>query len=228
MTEQIEFSALYDGKEFKVAHQAIWALYQSLDDGYRLRLPPIVRDALERYLRKVATVVATRNSGSWPGGTSGSSLSRRSGNAFKSIHDSVKVTGGRTQLYTLRGHIGGNFYLKTHEFGATIKAKGNGWLTIPLPAALRSNGTPIAQSAREWNDTFIIKSKKGNLLIVRSRRWGTTQARANGFSGNLVLLYVLKKQVKIPARLGMSLTLDQLAFSFMQDVLRETRREFFG
>lgn len=207
-------TAFYDGKEFREAKDAIWKLYNDLEEAERVVIPAIVRKALERYLKKVATIVATRNSGAWPSGTTPSSLSKRSGEGVASIHNSVRVVGGRTQLYTLRGYIGGAFYLRTHEFGAVIRARGNGWLTIPLRAALDNRGVPIQPTARAWANTFVQRSRAGNLLIFQKR------------GRDIVPLYVLKKEVRIPPRLGMSLTLDQFALSFLEDVSTQVRAEF--
>ena len=64
-------------------------------------------------------------------------------------------------------------------------------MTIPLDAALNANGTPKKKRARDWKDTFVAKSKRGNLIIFQKR------------GRRIVPLYVLKKRVRIPARLGL-------------------------
>lgn len=213
-----ELVTLYDGKQFKEARQAFNLLYQKLDTGRKEVFRDVLKRQLLRYLKKTATIVATRNSRGYPGGTSDSSLSRRSGRGFQSIHDSVKVRDkGGAGINGVEGLIGGIGYLRTHEFGAVITPKRAKYLTIPLPAALNANGTPIMRSARQWTGTFIIRSKAGNLLIVRSLGRNRIEP-----------LYVLKKSVRIKPRLGMSLTLDQYAGQFMQETLKEIRQEFFG
>lgn len=148
---------------------------------------------LKSFLDSVATALERRHGGAWPGGTTATSLSKRSGASVASILNSVRVTG--TTFGTIQGQIGGKFPLGVHEYGATIRAKGK-MLTIPLPAALNSNGTPIKRSARQWENTFVARSKKGNLIIFQKR------------GAIIVPLYVLKDQVTIKPRLGMKKTLD--------------------
>ena len=72
-------------------------------------------------------------------------------------------------------------YARSHEKGGTIRPKTAKALTIPLPG--------IKGVAANYPDAFIIKSKKGNTLLVESR--GTKGLRP---------LFVLKKSVKMPAR----------------------------
>lgn len=178
----------YANKSFPTPEGAVDALVRELDYLEYKVLPAAMKIAMNRYLNVVANRVANRNSSGYPGGTSSNSLSSRSGHAVKTIRNSVKV---REEGDEILGVIGGAFYLRTHEFGATIRAKRSQYLTIPLPAALDARGVPIKRRARDWADTFIIRSKKNNLLIVQ--RQGT----------KIVPLYVLKKEVHIPKRLGM-------------------------
>jgi len=86
--------------------------------------------------------------------------------------------------------IRGNRLLAVHEFGATIFAKRAQFLTIPLDAALKG-GRKIHRSSRDWKNTFVFRSKAGNLLIAQKK------------GRRVVPLYVLKRSVRIPARLGM-------------------------
>lgn len=73
-------------------------------------------------------------------------------------------------------------YARIHNYGGVIRAKKK-YLTIPI--AREAKG----KSARSFQDTFIFKSKRtGNLFI----------AQKNGV--NLKTLYLLKKQITIPAR----------------------------
>ena len=151
---------------------------------------------LKAFLTEVVEAIAGRNSGGWPGGTTDSSLSKRSGALVTAIVDSVKVEG--STFDTLRGQIGapGVPYAKIQETGGTITAKNGKYLCIPLPAALDGSGQPIRSSPRDWPNTFCAKSKAGNLLIFQKR--GTS----------IVPLYVLKSSVTIPARLGMGKSLE--------------------
>lgn len=150
----------------------------------------IIKNEMRVFLHSVARDLAHVHGGDWQAGSSGGSvLRRRSGRAVRSILNSVDVRGHG--IDNIRGSIGGAGYLAIHETGGTITAKKAQYLTIPLPAALKSNGTPRRARARDWPNTFILKSKKGNLLIVQKQ------------GKSILPLYLLRKSVKIPARLGM-------------------------
>lgn len=83
----------------------------------------------------------------------------------------------------------GAVYSRIHEFGGVIRAKGAKYLTIPLPAAKTASGVAKGP-ARSFPNTFVKQSKAGNLIIFQSNK------------DKLVPLFVLKKQVTIPKRLG--------------------------
>jgi len=82
-------------------------------------------------------------------------------------------------------------YARIHEKGGTIKPKKAKMLTIPLPG--------VKGRAANYPDSFIIKSKKGNLLIVEKR----------GKKG-LRPLFSLKKKVKIPPRKWLSRSIKEM------------------
>jgi len=150
---------------------------------------------LKSFLDSVAQALVKRHSGGWPGGTTVDTLSKRSGTLVNSIVASVRVSG--ETFNTIQGTIGSDTpYAAIQEFGGVIKAKNVTYLTIPLPAALDGNGVPLKTKARDWPNTFVAKSKAGNLIIFQRR--GTS----------IVPLYVLKTSVTIPPRLGMKKTLD--------------------
>ena len=179
------------------------------------RATPALRKELTNYLDTVAHALSTRHGNSWPSGTTSMSLSRRSGEAVRSIKKSVRVTGN--SLNSMKGTIGGVHYLKTHEYGATIRPRKAKYLTIPIPEfALNPNGTPKKKSAREWKNTFVARSKKGNLLIFQKR------------GRKVVPLYVLKTQVRIPPRLKMGETLRSQMPYFVDKATDEMVREIRG
>lgn len=209
----VELYGLYDGKMFAQAFQAVMAMSQDMEEGRRRRLPMIVRRALENYLNRVLIEVTNRNSGTFPSGTTANSLSRRTGYGIKSIRDSSGVSGGST-LQSIVLYVGGADYMRIHETGGVIRPKSGKYLTIPLPEALNGDGTPKRRSARDWNDTFIQKSRNGNLLIFQKR------------GGSIMPLYVLKTSVTIPPRLGLSLTFNQFLDQFLLDVRRKVQLEF--
>jgi hypothetical protein len=157
-------------------------------------LAPVLRRELKNYLDTVAEAMAQRHGNPWPGGTTTSSLSRRSGALIAAIKDSVKITG--TTFATIEGRIGVPLiYGSVQESGATIRPKRAKYLTVPLPAALNPDGTPKKRGARDWDNTFVIRSKNGSLLIVQK------------VGDQIVPLYVLRTEVTIPPRLQLGKTL---------------------
>ena len=189
----VEFE--FRGQRFEDAASGLRAFYDIIGkdwDGSARALNVELRS----FLDQVVEAIVTRNSGAWPGGTTASSLSKRSGALVAAIQSSVTVTGATFEA--VQGSIGapGIIYAKIQETGGTIKAKNAKFLTIPLKAALNANGTPIMKSARDWPNTFVARSKAGNLIIFQKR------------GAQIVPLYVLKPSVVIPPRLGMRKSLD--------------------
>ncbi len=116
-------------------------------------------------------------------------LQRRSGKGIESVKQDRKVTTG-SSLDDVSAQQGLGT-MGVHLEGATIRAKRSKYLTIPLPSACDRRGVPLKKSARDWPDTFVIKSKRGNLLIVQKQD-----------NGSILPLYLLKSSVRIPARLS--------------------------
>jgi phage gpG-like protein len=73
-------------------------------------------------------------------------------------------------------------YARIHEFGGTIRAKNVQFLTIPLTMEARQ------RRARQIAGLFTIRSRAGNLLLVRRR------------AASIEPLYSLKREVRMPAR----------------------------
>jgi len=176
-------------------------------------LPDLMKRELKLYLSGVAERLAVRHGVPWPGGTTATTLSRRSGALVDSILGSVKVDG---DLGDIIGHIGGIYYAKTHETGAVLTSRHGGYLCIPLPAALNADGTPKMLRPRDWGNTYKMKSKAGNLIIFKR-----TARKGAG-----IPLYVLKKSVTIPARLGMGIELEGGITEFSNSMLAAVRSEF--
>lgn len=192
MATDIKFALDFRNKRFNDASAGLAALAKELSadwDGSA----KVLSVELRSFLESVAEALVKRHGGAWPGGTGEKSLSRRSGKLIASIEKSVQVTG--TQFDDIRGYIGAAFPGGVHEYGATIRPKTAKFLTVPLPAALNPNGTP-KKSAREWQNTFVARTKNGNLVIFQKS--GTS----------ITPLYVLKTFVKIKPRLGMGATLN--------------------
>lgn len=193
MATDIKFALDFRNKRFNDASAGLAALAKELSadwDGSA----KVLSVELRSFLESVAEALVKRHGGAWPGGTGEKSLSRRSGKLIASIEKSVQVTG--TQFDDIRGYIGAAFPGGVHEYGATIRPKTAKFLTVPLPAALNPNGTPKKKSAREWQNTFVARTKNGNLVIFQKS--GTS----------ITPLYVLKTFVKIKPRLGMGATLN--------------------
>ena len=81
-------------------------------------------------------------------------------------------------------------YADIQDRGGTIRPKNKQWLTVPLPG--------VKGRAANFPDAFIIKSKKGNLLIVQ-RSWKKVRGGENYQGAGLQPLFVLKKEVTLPA-----------------------------
>jgi hypothetical protein len=125
-------------------------------------------------------------------------LTSRSGALLGSI--TYVVSGGSLRDLKLTFHVGNRQTIKyavTQEEGRVILGKP--WLAIPLPAALTGTGRSRIESPKlvmgqpGW---FITRTKKGNLLIGRK------------VGGGVEFWWVLKRQVKIPARLGFEKTVN--------------------
>ena len=159
----------------------------AFDEGIKQASPLLLQS-----LRKVAAQMQAQHGSAWNGqvANSGPNLQSRSGGGLASIRDSIQVAAENGTL--IAGSISGGA-LSFHEEGGTIRASGSGYLTIPLPAALDPRGVPIRERARDWDFTFVKRSRKGNLLIFR---------RIPG-ARELTPLYVLKTSVYIRPRLGM-------------------------
>jgi len=81
-------------------------------------------------------------------------------------------------------------YARIHELGGKIRPKRAKMLTIPLPG--------VKGRAANYPDAFIIRSKKGNLLIVEKSGLGIKP------------LFALKSEVDIPARHWLSESIRQM------------------
>lgn len=193
MSMDLQLGFEFRNRRYRDAQRGIDAWARKFDLAVE-RAGPVLSRELRSFLNSVADALIKRHGTAWPGGTTERSLSTRSGAALRSIRQSVRVTG--TRLDDIEGEIGGSFYLRAHEYGAVIRARRVQYLTIPLRAALDSRGVPLRRRARDWDNTFVRRTKRGNLVIFRRQ------------GKDLVPLYLLKKEVRIPPRLKMGETLD--------------------
>jgi len=77
-----------------------------------------------------------------------------------------------------------------HEEGKTIRPTRSMYLTVPLPEAMTPAGVPRRPGARHWENTFVARADSGHLIIWQKRG-----------KARMVALYVLRRSVRIPARL---------------------------
>lgn len=106
----------------------------------------------------------------------------------------------------------------------TIRPKNARYLTIPLEAAKTKAGVARG-SARSgmFGDTFIMKSKSGNLLIMGKRRY-QKGAKAGQTHGNLAPLFVLKKRVVVRARVDTTKRVKEVKRTVTRDIIQELKR----
>jgi len=181
---------IYNGREFDDFGQVADIIARQLDEAPDRAARQIGRD-LFAHLQQVAKSLRSKHSTPWSAGTTGmDTLHKRSGKGIQSIFDSIKVKRSN-KLNSVEGSISTGS-MTIHETGGVITASGGGYLTIPLPAALDARGVPIYQNSRDWPNTFVQRSRKGNLIIFQKR--GTAKP---------VPLYVLKHSVRLRPRLKM-------------------------
>ncbi len=187
MAETLEFSFARRGNKFDDPGRGLAEWARALDAGMAVAGRGMPAD-MRQHLAGVADALAARHGGKWPGSTGSASLSSRSGDLLRSLRAGVAVAG--TGFADTRGSLAGAAYLRVHEYGGTVTPRGARFLAIPLPAALNPNGTPIKDDPRAWTNTFVQKSRAGNLLIFRRQGAG------------IVPLYALKSSVTLRPRLG--------------------------
>ena len=88
-----------------------------------------------------------------------------------------------------------------HEFGAKPKPKSGQYIAIPLADARTARGKQKADPA-DWNNTYIHRSAKGNLIIMGPRNPRNTLTKT-GKTRKAYPLFVLVKSAEIPARLNL-------------------------
>lgn len=184
----LKFVTKHRGREVETPSAVINRLAERLSPRNLERAAQMGEQEMRKMMTRVADELVRRHSGPWPGGTTATTLSKRSGKGIRSIRNFRVVKKGLEVdgVWRLTG------YMNFHERGGIIRAKRSQYLTIPLPAALDGRGVPLRQSARDWDNTFVAESRAGNLIVFQKRS-----------RGDIVPLYVLKKFVRIPPRLGM-------------------------
>lgn len=134
------------------------------------------------------------------GATTDNSVSNRT----KRLRQGVTPLGLEKTSSMVSSGIGfGTVYSKVHvgESGkiTTLKSKRpGGYLKIPTKFMLTKAG--VQRSNDFEKNTFIRKTKKGNLIIFGQQSY-IKGAKAGMAKGKIVPLYILKKQVKVKARI---------------------------
>lgn len=183
----INLDVKYRGKTVDFPQKSINNAAAKLSPRNLKRMEQYAEQEMRKYLRSVTDELAQRHSTPYRHGQRLPTLQKRSGAGLKSLKNFlVKRTHD-----DVTGHVRLNKYMTMHEHGGWIRARNARYLTIPLPAALNANGTPKRRRARDWQNTFVKRSRNGNLIIFQTR------------GRELVPLYVLKKKVRIPMRLGL-------------------------
>lgn len=154
------------------------------------------------------------------GGTSKTRLAVRSGRLRSSTRPIPVKQKGSSKITA--GVQFGTIYAKTHigpEGGETvIRPKRKQWLTIPLAAAKTEAGVLRggARSGR-WGFTFIKRSDDGTPIIYGQMRRQRGR-RVGQVHGEVVPLFVLKKQVRVPVRIGTGGILRRLRVEVLRNV----------
>ena len=152
---------------------------------WRRNVARILETTLPRRAKQIITTAAVELESEVKANQRKAGLHRRTGSLFNRTNARAKFG-----LSTLESEIELTVdvpYARIHEHGGTITPKRSRYLTIPLDAAKtqdRAQGATRA-GARFWPNTYVRRSKAGNLLI---------------FSQTGEPLFLLKQRVTIPAR----------------------------
>jgi hypothetical protein len=159
----------------------------------------LVKDVLDENSILLATHIKQNR---MTGGTTKDKLSVRSGK----LRSSVKPKVGRIKGNTIQGGVTiGTAYAGVHvgEGETRITPKSSQYLTIPLKAAKTRSGVAKgrATDTNLWGNTFVRDSKAGNKIIFGQSKYVRGQS-AGQAHGDIVPLFVLKKSVKVKARIN--------------------------
>lgn len=194
-----------NGRSFDNIERAFADLGDRLEQSIDKAAIPIGKAAMAM-LQLVAAKMEQRHGNPWAGTVKNPTpfLQSRTGKGLRSIRDSIKVATSSGQEMLYASISAGD--LSFHEKGGVVRAKRAQYLTIPLPAAMDSRGVPLRKRARDWDNTFVRRSRRGNLIVFRKLP-----------SANEVTpLYVLKPSVYIPPRLGMQAVFEKDGLTYFE------------
>lgn len=197
---QYKLDIIVNNKKHSSLKKGVARIVRKLDTRNPL-FAKITKKELRIFLNDIASVMETRHSKSFTGSKSTvGRLQKRSGEGVASIRRSITLSGNN--IKNIIGTMGGLSRLTIHEFGGSITPKSRKFLTIPLPAALDSRGIPKRLSVRDWENTAVIKTAGGRLMVIQRR------------GRRIIPLYILAKKVTIPARLGMRASAEKRLSAF--------------
>lgn len=178
-------SVSFAGKRYDDAWRGLDAfadqMGQNVDD-----LSGVVAGSMRKFLKKQTAILAKRHGGTR---TTATALRQRTGRLVRALRADPTVKDGGS-VDRVVGKITLPNRYRIHEFGGTINATEGENLFVPLPAALKADGTLKRRNPRQWKNTFVAKSKAGNLILFRR------QGR------KIEALYVLKPSITVKPRLG--------------------------
>lgn len=180
------------------------------------RAPVIFAQVVERRFGEAVQYARTRY---LSGGTTADRLAVRTSRLYRAFTHRVQRTerGVTAQIGYLNASPEVLAYAHVHEgwpegrSQTVIRPRNAQYLTIPLHAANIGSGAR-APRARDFPNTFVARSQRGNLLIFQ--RQGQT----------IVPLFVLKTEVIIPARPALRPTLERFLPLILQDLSHEVLR----
>jgi len=202
-----DFRLAIGGKEFADVSQGLNTVANSWTTSVA-RTTPQFQQELRAHLQVVAKQVAARHSGST---TTETSLASRTGEGVRSIEKGVVVTGGALGATVAAFLVAP--HLVIHETGGVLKPRTGKYLTMPLKAAKNPDGTPKYLHARQWLNTFVGRSRKGNLLIFQKR------------GRRIVPLYLLLESIRIKPRLGLR---QAVATASLERFIEKTAKNLMG
>lgn len=206
---------IFEGRSYRTLGAAFDAMSTKIEKPFE-EFGDIVVKQLKRHVEAEVKALTKKHDYYRKGHKVGrKNMQIRSGRAVRELNSRqrTKRTDSNKYNFNITHDIFGPFYLNIHEDGGTIRPRKSKYLTVPLKAALDSRGVPIKKSAREWDNTFVSRTKNGNLIIFQKK--GRRE---------VVPLYVLKKEVYIRPRLGLEEKMDRGKRRLAKRVFDEVER----
>ena len=204
---QPPFEVKRNGRRVTVPSRAMDKAADKLSPRNLQKVTALADSAMKAYLLRVTGPLLARHARPWSWGSRSANLARRSGAGLKALASPFT----RMRAGMVEGVVSLPFHMVQQEYGGVIRAKEGKYLAIPLPGALNPDGTVKKRSIREWQNTFVVKGKRGGLVICTMRGRRT------------IPLYALRKTVKTPARLGLRKQMRAERTSLQRDIAKRIR-----